>query len=387
MSFSIIVVILVYLLLPVLLLYLCHKYPYIDKIGAVVIAYVLGAIIGNVGILPANSSDALEWISTVAIPVAFPLLLFSLDLKSWFGMAGKTFLAMIIAIASVIFTVVAGYFWFGPNLENNWKVAGLLVGVYTGGTPNLASINTALDVDPSTYLLTHTYDLVLGAIYFIFLLTAGQRILKWLLPPFKKVKGANMVHVVKEAEGIDNYGGMLRKPYFKPLLAALGLSVLIFAISGVISLLVPQSMQMVTVILGITTLGLVLSLVPRIHNIEKTFQLGMYFIIVFCLAVASMADITQIFNIQYLHLFLYVLFVYFGTLILHVIFSKLFNIDADTVIITSSALLFSPPFVPAIASAIKNKDVIISGITVGIIGYAIGNYLGVFLAYALEGWL
>jgi uncharacterized membrane protein len=379
-------IIIAYSLIPVLLLYLCHKYPLVDKIGAVVIAYVLGVIIGNIGILPENSNQTLDLISTITIPIAFPLLLFSLDIRSWSKVAGKTFIAMILAIISVVVMVIAGYFWFGPYIDQNWKVAGLLIGVYTGGTPNLASINTALDVDPNTYLLTHTYDIVLGAMYFLILITIGQRILKMVLPPFKKVRGANMLQVVKDAEGIDNYGGMFSKPYFKPLMVALGLSVLIFAAAGGISLLVPENSQMVTVILGITTFGLILSLVPKIHQIEKTFQLGMYFIIVFCLAVSSQADVTLIFNIQFLHLFLYVLLAYFGSLILHVLLSMIFKIDADTVIITSSALLFSPPFVPVVASAIRNKDVIISGLTVGIIGYAIGNYLGVFIAYMLKGW-
>ena len=35
---------------------------------------------------------------------------------------------------------------------------------------------------------------------------------------------------------------------------------------------------------------------------------------------------------------------------------------------------------------LKNKDVIITGITVGIIGYVIGNYLGVGLGYFLKGF-
>ena len=134
-------------------------------------------------------------------------------------MAGKTFISMILAIISVVLMIGIGYFWFGPHIENSWKVAGLLIGVYTGGTPNLASINTALDVDPNTYLLTHTYDIVLGAVYFLILITFGQRILKSILPPFRKVKGANVIQVVKEAEGIDNYGGMFKKPYLKPLMA------------------------------------------------------------------------------------------------------------------------------------------------------------------------
>ncbi len=52
--------------------------------------------------------------------------------------------------------------------------------------------------------------------------------------------------------------------------------------------------------------------------------------------------------------------------------------------ITSTALIFSPPFVPVVAGAIQNKEVIVSGLTVGIIGYALGNYLGVIVAEFLR---
>jgi len=42
--------------------------------------------------------------------------------------------------------------------------------------------------------------------------------------------------------------------------------------------------------------------------------------------------------------------------------------------------------VPLVANALKNKDVIVTGITGGIIGYIVGNYLGVALAYFLKGF-
>jgi len=38
-----------------------------------------------------------------------------------------------------------------------------------------------------------------------------------------------------------------------------------------------------------------------------------------------------------------------------------------------------------VAGALKNKEIIVSGLTVGIIGYAIGNYIGVLLAFFLKG--
>ena len=71
------------------------------------------------------------------------------------------------------------------------------------------------------------------------------------------------------------------------------------------------------------------------------------------------------------------------SLAIHVALAALFKIDADNVIIVSTALSCSPPFVPVVAGALNNKEIILSGLTVGIIGYAIGNYLGILVAEVL----
>ncbi|HKJ44104.1 MAG TPA: DUF819 family protein, partial [Sunxiuqinia sp.] len=132
--------------------------------------------------------------------------------------------------------------------------------------------------------------------------------------------------------------------------------------------------------------GLVCSSVKSINRIEKTFQLGMYFIIVFSLAVASMGDLRSMFQIDFLNLFLFVALAVFGSMIVHVFLSWIFKVDSDTTIITITALTYSPPFVPVVAGVLKNKDIIISGLTVGILGYAFGNYLGIIVAYLLNGF-
>jgi uncharacterized membrane protein len=141
------------------------------------------------------------------------------------------------------------------------------------------------------------------------------------------------------------------------------------------------------IILSITTLGLALGTIKAISSIEKTFQLGMYFIIVFSLVIASMGNLRSMFQIDFLNLFMYVAFAIFGSIVVHVFLSFLFKVDSDTTIITITALTFSPPFVPVVSAALKNKEIIITGITSGIIGYALGNYLGVALAYFLKGFL
>jgi uncharacterized membrane protein len=226
-----------------------------------------------------------------------------------------------------------------------------------------------------------------GAITIIFFITIGPKIFRSILPPFKHQGDTGVTdEMIQEAESFEDYSGMFRKNRILPLLKALGIAVLIFLISFMISLLLPKDSQMVVVILSITTLAILASLINRINRIEKSFQLGMYFILVFSFVVASMADLSVIFSIGFLGLFAYISYAYFGTLILHILLSKIFKVNADDFLITTTAFVFSPPFVPVVAGALKNKDVIITGITVGIIGYVIGNYLGVGLGYFLKGF-
>ena len=101
------------------------------------------------------------------------------------------------------------------------------------------------------------------------------------------------------------------------------------------------------------------------------------------MVIASMADLSKI-DMSSLVIGGYVTLVIFGSLFIQGVLSKIFKIDADTFIITSTAFICSPPFVPVVAGALKNREVIFSGLTVGIIGYAIGNYFGVLIAWFLE---
>ena len=147
---------------------------------------------------------------------------------------------------------------------------------------------------------------------------------------------------------------------------------------------VPSTYQTVISILLITSLGLGASFITKIRELKKTFQLGMYFIIVFSLIISSMADFSVIFQLKSLYILLYVIFSVVLSIIVHTILSKIFKIDADTLIITTIALVYSVPFIPVVASTLKNKYIIISGIVIALFGYAIGNYLGVFVAYSLK---
>ena len=95
-----------------------------------------------------------------------------------------------------------------------------------------------------------------------------------------------------------------------------------------------------------------------------------------------MADFSRMDLAGGLNLLGYLMVVVFGSLLIQVLLARLFRIDADTVIISSVTFINSPPFVPMMAAAMKNRNVLVTGLGIGIIGYAAGNYLG-FLIYRL----
>jgi len=422
---KIILLVLFYFTFPLIIIYMCKRWTILQKVGTIVLAYGFGLLIGSSGIFPKGSENykialqgraalpgieiekmisegripeedryvnqigtVQDLIPSIVVPLAFPLLLFSLNIRRWLKYAKKGFISVALALVAGLVMVTAGFFIWKDSIPDSWKLAGMFEGIYTGGTPNFVAIKMALNVDPNLFVILSTYDMIVGAGLVLFFITIGPKIFRFILPKFSEEKGisAEAEMIAKETENMDDFSGMLNKKTFLPLLKALGISVLIFAAGGVLSLLLPMIPQMVVVILSITTLAVLASLIKSINSIEKTFQLGMYLIIVFSLIIASMADLRTMFSIGMLNLILFITWCYFGSLVLHLILAKIFKVDADNFLITATAFIFSPPFVPLVANALKNKDVIVTGITGGIIGYILGNYFGVGLAYFLKGF-
>jgi len=369
-----------YLLFPVVAIWLAGRYALLNKLGAVVICYIAGIILGNIGLMPAGIATLQNPLMLVTISLALPLMFFSIDVRRWSRLAGKSLLSFMLQILSILIVATLGFFVFrGWVGEETWKLAGMFVGVYTGGTVNLGAIATALRTDQTLYLAAHTSDVIVSSVYLLFLMTVGQRLFLRFLPAFRPAETAS-----PEAEfEFDSYTGIFAKKTFVPLLGALGLAVLIFVAGGLSFLVFTEDVAFVTAILTISTLGIVFSFVPAIRKIAMTYQAGNYFILIFCLVVSSMADFNRLVSTAPI-MIAYVTFTVFACLMLHAALAALFKIDADTVIITSVAGICSPPLVPMVATALKNKEIVLSGVITGIIGWVVGTYLGITLSYFLR---
>ena len=137
------------------------------------------------------------------------------------------------------------------------------------------------------------------------------------------------------------------------------------------------------VILGITSLGIAASFHKKIRRLPHSYSTANYLLLVFALAMGSLANFDEL-RTASSELFFFCGIVVFGSVFLQYLFACIFKIDRDTAIIASTASIFGPAFIGPVANALGNKDIIAVGIALGLIGYAIGNYLGIGISYLLN---
>jgi uncharacterized membrane protein len=137
-------------------------------------------------------------------------------------------------------------------------------------------------------------------------------------------------------------------------------------------------------ILALTTIGIALSFYKPVQKFDRSYDLGMYLIYIFSLTIASMADLSNLKIMENIQMIAFLAFAIFVSLFIHAIICRFFRVNADSMVISSVAFINSPPFVPMISNAMKNRASLVTGISSGIIGYAVGNYLGIFMAKLLK---
>lgn len=407
-----ILIILFFLLAPAGVLWLCNRVQWLGKVGPVLVLYIIGIFIGNI-LHPSGMAQIQDIISSAMVPMAIPLMLFGCRFSR--SSTRSQLLALLTGIVAVTGAVTIGFFLFGKDIPDGAKIGGMLTGVYTGGTMNLAALKAMLGVDEETFILLNSYDMVISFLYLTFLLSIGIRLFRNILPnALGAARGAAVGLADGTAAGANDglpeatdgslldgavdsipdagemvgdssnpYSGIFRKEGLKEIGMLLLVDAAIIGISAGLGLLAGDGWFMTVLVLMLTTLGIAASFNGKIRSMKRSYDIGMYFIYVFSIVVASMADLSKFEIGSSLGLLGYLTFVIFGSLLLQVIFAKIFRIDSDTMTISSVTYICSPPFVPMIAAAMKNRNVIASGLAIGVVGYAAGNYLGFLMAQLL----
>lgn len=372
-------------LAPAGVLWMCRRFPLLDKIGPMMILYALGIIIGNLPFDIPKIGVVQEIATSATIPLAIPMMLFGCRFTR--SDASTQLKVVVSGFLSVALAVVVGYILFGKQIPEGDKIGGIMSGMYTGGMLNASAIQLIFKVEEQNYVMMCSYDIVISFLYLVFLVAVGYKMFRRLYgekgqTSLSESDKAELDRQIAESKR-NPYEGLWGKSGMVELAKIVGYTLVAVALAAASTLLFGEEWFMVVFILVVSTLGVVFSFLRPVRKLERSFDIGMYLIYIFSIAMASMADFSQLKLADGLNQILFLTIAVFGSLLLHAIFCRVMRVDADTMTVSSVAFINSPPFVPMMVAVLKNRNTLIVGLGAGIVGYALGNHFGVLMASLL----
>ncbi|MEM7655304.1 MAG: DUF819 family protein [Bacteroidota bacterium] len=369
--------VMVVLLVPAVLLWAAKHVGLIRLLSPAFFCYVGGILYGNLG---GASSTIVSPIMEGSVGLAIPLLLFSADLRAWMKLARNTVLSYVLYLIAIAGTTTLAFFLFRTYLEEPAHAAAMAASVYTGGTANMGAIQLATGASGQLFGAMNLSDLSLSGLYLMVLLPFGKRIFGWLLPPFQADDQQEHDSQLPTSEHVS-----LSLPQH---IRGIGFSLLlgIATLGGIagLSWLIYGRLEESFLLIGITLGGLALSLIPAIRQAPMTYPTGQYIFLVFCVGVGTLVDVQLLVGDTALVIG-FMAPVSYGGIILHTLLARLLKLDADTVLITNVAGIFGPPFIGPIADNLKNRAIVVTGLTLAVLNLALGNLFGLVVFWMLGG--
>lgn len=379
-------------------------------LSSIVTCYGVGILARNLGLisLGPDAGSVLEGVAGAAMLFGLPLLLFTVRIRESVQTAGSMLLGFGLCAASGLFCTFLTARYFAGDLPAAEKVAGMLVGLYTGGTPNAQSIALALDAPTDYIVLVQGADVVLGGAYLLGLVSFLPKIYGFVFRADERTPtSGNDTLLTARVPAIVQ---------IKQFCLALGVAVLSVATTLALTW---GRLDMTLLMLSLTTLSLVVAMwggilfgsdvkstdhlmdekhsgmwartrVQRELNpanrgvqwLDQSYPLGEYFVLIFCVALGLLVDFTELAE-KGGSVLRFSAIALGSTTVLHLLLCRAFNLTRDTAILSSVAGFYGPVFVAQIATSLQNRRLMAAGIAVSLLGFGLGNYLGIGMAWLL----
>ena len=370
--------------LPAPIVWLTRRNRILGTIGAIACCYIVGFAFSALSFTGISyDKGTTTTIAYVLVALSIPLILFSIDLRAVKKLTRATVtgyglcIVAVVIVAVVMFLVTKGFF-------HSTEYSAMIVGLYTGGTPNLNAIGAAMGAESSVLSAANVSDTIVGGIYFLLLISVAPRLYRAVLKRSAYAHSAP-AHAAEEPTAshgkIDDFHfgiGRGDKKCILKLVGAFALAVATLGIGAVLELLAQGTVgeNLLYILLSVSVLGVALSFIKPVREIKGQYTLGMYLVLMFSLALAMSID-WSVFLTDILPTLAFFACAQVCVIVLHILLCKLFGVDGDTAVITSTAGIYGPPFIAPVANAAGRRDLIAPGVICGALGLAIGTLLGI----------
>ena len=359
-----------------------HRFTFAKKLSPVLLILFIAATFSNTGIIT-QDTELYDQIIDFTIPFAVCLVLFQLRISEFKKTGFPLLIAFLIAsIGTVVGVIVAGIV-LQPFLaqvlgDAAWKLAGPFTGTYIGGSLNFFGLWEGLEIGNRDLLAAANAvdNLTLFPLFAIWII--APNILGRFFPVAKLWK----------SEALDNSKSSHKRA--TPELKILDIVTLVFTAllimivstwlkTNVIDLVFPQ----IPTIIIITTLALIAAQFKIINKRQGAYELGTISFYLFFASVGALMNFMSAIMLSPI-LFVYVTII----IVIHVAFTygvgRIAKLDIRILTIASCAAKSGPPTVLALAQVKEWKSLALPGVAAGLLGYAIGNYIGFATAYLMK---
>ena len=136
-------------------------------------------------------------------------------------------------------------------------------------------------------------------------------------------------------------------------------------------------------ILLITTFSILLAQVPAVRKLRGNFDLGLFVALLFLSTIGFAVDLMQFFGSTfYITLFCFCVILF--SCLLHLLITRLLKIRFEYVLLSIVGCIADGPTAALVASSAQWKILINIGLLMGVLAGALGNYVGISVAYAIR---
>lgn len=361
-----------------------QKFKVFKSLGPALTVIILGIVLSNLKIVPVNH-DVYGILSGYCIPLSICICLLSLDLKEMKKLTKEPIIALISAVLSVCIMAFVFGLVFAGKIDEGWKVAGMFVGTYTGGSSNLTAIAVGLDAARETIAAANAADYVIGIPTLVFMFAAPA-----ILKNSKKFqKFWPYHHTDDELLGDGDHTELMASKEWsiQDIAWMLSLAFAVFAVASWLSgVLFGEGFRSAGRVILITTFSIILAQFPRVKRLRGNFDLGLYVALLFLTTIGFAVNLKDFFG-STLYITIFCFCVVVGCTILHLVITRIFKVRYEYVLLSIVAAISDGPTAALVASSAQWKSLINIGLLMGVIAGACGNYAGITVAYLIKGVL
>ena len=336
-----------------------------------------GALLCTFNILPSQSA-AYDPIWEFIAPLAIPMLLFNANLGQIAKRSGRMVGIFLLAAVGVAGGVILASVLLQNHIPELHSVAAVITGSQTGGAVNVAAMRDVFDISSTMFAVTYIADNIAFVFTtFVMLSLPGIAFIRKRYRCLYPLGQAEIAE--RESEGENGFTVFNLIMCFAVAFVILFVSVLFtdFVNGTSAPFIVKQLFGQKYLILTLITVGLATAFPRWMGKLSGGYEVGMLLLNFFFIASTIEADMKEMFA-QGPWLFIFCAITFFVQLVLLLGGGKLFKFNIEEIVICSNASLGGPSTAAAVAGAKGWKELITPAILIGVLGYIIGNYLGIF---------